>query len=230
MKRIKHSLVEGVVKEVAPRIYCAQVDDDYDRAMLFCRYQEFYESTSKKFRGKPFTWMEYMRFYRNHWKKDVFTYPEDWAGYNIPSNVMQRANHIFCKETEYDEIMNDIYFYCAIDSQNKNDGTRCDWYLIGSSSKDLKTMDHEIAHGLYFTNKIYKKMADILINNIKSIHYDKLKKKLIKMGYVNDKKIIDDEIQAFMSTGLYKGLDTKELKVYEKEFKNNFKKFKNERK
>jgi hypothetical protein len=44
------------------------------------------------------------------------------------------------------------------------------------------------------------------------------------MGYVDDKKIIDDEIQAFMSTGLYNGLNTKELRVYEKEFKSNFKK------
>ena len=41
----------------------------------------------------------------------------------------------------------------------------------------------------------------------------------------DDKKIIDDEIHAFMSTGLYNGLDTKELKVYEKGFKSNFKKF-----
>jgi hypothetical protein len=86
-------------------------------------------------------------------------------------------------------------------------------------------MNHEIAHGLYFTNKAYKKMVDTLINNIKPTHYNKLKKKLIKMGYVDDKKIIDDEIQAFMSTGLYNGLNTKELKVYEKEFKSNFKKF-----
>jgi hypothetical protein len=91
-------------------------------------------------------------------------------------------------------------------------------------------MNHEIAHGLYFTNKAYKKMVDALINNITSTHYNKLKKKLIKMGYVDDKKIIDDEIQAFMSTGLYNGLNTKELKVYEKDFKNNFKKFNNERK
>jgi predicted unusual protein kinase regulating ubiquinone biosynthesis (AarF/ABC1/UbiB family) len=86
-------------------------------------------------------------------------------------------------------------------------------------------MNHEIAHGLYFTNKEYKKKVNELIGNIKPTHYDKLKKKLIKMGYVDDKKIIDDEIQAFMSTGLYNGLNTKELKVYEKEFKNNFKKF-----
>ena len=229
MKKIKHRLVKGVVKEVAPRIYCAQIDDNYDRAMLFCRYQEFYESPYKKFRGKSFTWMEYMRHYKDAWKKKVFTYPEDWSGYNIPSNVMQRANHIFCKDTEYDEIMNDIYFYCAIDSQNKNNNTRCDWYLIGASSKDLRTMDHEIAHGLYFTNKEYRKKINGLISKIKPTHYDKLKKKLIKMGYVNDTKIIDDEIQAFMSTGLYNGLDTKELKKYEKEFVKTFKTFKNEK-
>ena len=223
--KIKHPLVKGVVKEIRPRIYCVLIDDNYDRAMLFCRYQEFYESPYKKFRGKYFTWMEYMRFYKNAWVKDVFTYPEDWTGYNIPSNVMEKANDVFYKETEYDQIMNDIYFYCAIDSQNKNNNTRCNWYLIGASSKDLRTVDHEIAHGLYYTNKEYKKEVSKLINNIKPNDYDKLKKKLIKMGYVNDKKIIDDEIQAFMSTGLYNGLDTKELKKYEKEFVNNFKKY-----
>lgn len=223
--KIKHPLVKGVVKEIRPRIYCALIDDNYDRAMLFCRYQEFYESPYKKFRGKSFTWMEYMRFYKNAWKKDVFTYPEDWTGYNIPSNVMEKANDVFYKETEYDQIMNDIYFYCAIDSQNKNNNTRCNWYLIGASSKDLRTVDHEIAHGLYYTNKEYKKEVSKLINDIKPTHYDKLKKKLVKMGYVDDKKIIDDEIQAFMSTGLYNGLDTKELKKYEKQFVNNFKKY-----
>jgi len=230
MNKIKHPLVKGIVKEVAPRIYCVIVDDDYDRAMLFCRYQEYYESPYKKFRGKKFSWMEYMRHYKNVWKKDVFTYPYDWAGYNIPSNVLEGGIDAFYKETEYDRIMNDVFFHCSIDSQNQNDGQRCDWYLIGASSKDLKTMDHEIAHGFYYTNENYKKNVDGLIKNIKSKHYDKLKKKLIKMGYVNDKKIIDDEIQAFMSTGLYNGLDTKELKKYEKEFKSNFKKFKNETK
>jgi hypothetical protein len=223
--KIKHPLVKGKVIEVKPRIYCVTVDDDYDRAMLFCRYQEFYESPYKKFRGKPFTWMEYMRHYKTAWKKRVFTYPEDWSGYNIPSNMLQQAHHIFCRDTEYDLIMNDIYWYCAKDSMEKNDGRQTDWYLIGASSKDLKTMDHEIAHGLYYTNDEYKKSTIKLIKQIKPNHYDKLKKKLIKMGYVDDKKIIDDEINAFMSTGLYNGLDTKELKKYEKEFIKNFKKF-----
>ena len=222
--KIKHPLVKGKVKEVKPFIYCVQIDDDYDRAMLFCRYQEFYESQYKKFRGKPFTWMEYMRYYKNDWKKRTFTYPDDWAGYNIPSNSLQKSHGIFCKDTEYDAIMNDIYWFCANDVVTKN-GKRADWYLIGSSSKDLKTMDHEIAHGLYFTNPEYKKNVTKLIKNIKPNHYIKLKKKLIKMGYVNDKKILDDEINAFMSTGLYNGMDTKELKVYQKDFKKNFRNF-----
>ena len=225
MKKIKHPLVKGVVKEVKPRIYCVTVDDDYDRAMLFCRYQEFYESPYKKFRGKPFTWMEYMRHYKLSWKKRTFTYPDDWSGYNIPGNIVQRANHIFCKDTEYDQIMNDIYFYCAIDSQNKNDGTRCDWYLIGASSKDLKTMDHEIAHGLFFTNREYRMRMLYLLSLIPKKTMDKMDKKLIKMGYVNDRKILDDEAQAFLSTGLYNGLDIKEIKKYEKPFINNFKKY-----
>ena len=55
---------------------------------------------------------------------------------------------------------------------------------------------------------------------------DRINNKLIKMGYVNDKKILDDEAQAFMSTGLYNGLDTKEIKKYEKDFISVFKEFK----
>jgi hypothetical protein len=224
--KINHPLVKGKVKEIKPSIYCVIVDDNYDRAMLFCRYQEFYESPIKKFRGKYFSWEEYMREYKKLWKKDVFTYPEDWTGYNIPSNIVEKGVDAFYKETQYDEIMNNIYFYCANDTQHKNDGTRKPWYLIGASSKDLKTMDHEIAHGLYYTNKEYNAEVKKLIAKIKPAHYDKLKKKLIKMGYVDDKKIIDDEIQAFMSTGLYNGLEVKELKKYEQPFIKNFKKYK----
>ena len=225
MKKIKHPYVNGVVKEVAPKIYCALIDDNYDRAMLFCRYQEYYESPYKKFRGKYFSWMAYMRHYKNAWKKDVFTYPTDWTGYNIPSNILDGGVDAFYKETEYDEIMNDIYYYCAIDSQNKNLGERCDWYLIGASSKDLKTMNHEIAHGLYFTNKSYQIRMKTLLHLIPKRVRDSINKKLIKMGYVDDKKILDDEAQAFLSTGLYNGLDTKEIKKYEKDFIKVFKEF-----
>jgi hypothetical protein len=52
-----------------------------------------------------------------------------------------------------------------------------------------------------------------------------MKKKLIEIGYSNDKKIIDDEIQAFMSTGLYNKFSGEELEKYEQSFIDNFKNF-----
>lgn len=222
--KINKPLVKGKVKEVFPKIFCVTVDDDYDRAMLFCRYQEFYESPTKRFRGKYFTWIEYMRYYKDHWKKDTFTYPIDWSGYNIPSTVLEKGIDTFYKETEYDVVMNEIFFYCANYPLRFNK-TRSDWYLIGASSKDLKTMDHEIAHGLFFTNKDYRLEMLVQLTSIPQKTRDKIDKKLIKMGYVNDRKILDDEAQAFLSTGLYNGLDIKEIKKHEKEFIKIFKKY-----
>jgi predicted unusual protein kinase regulating ubiquinone biosynthesis (AarF/ABC1/UbiB family) len=97
--------------------------------------------------------------------------------------------------------------------------------LIGADSFDGHVMNHEIAHGLYYTNKQYKKNCDDLISKIKKKDYNLMKKKLLEIGYSNDKKIIDDEIQAFMSTGLYNKFSGEELEKYEQSFIDNFKNF-----
>lgn len=225
--KINSPLIKGEVKEIYPKIFCAFINDDYDRAMLFCRYQEFYESPYKQFRGKYFTWAEYMRHYKNDRKANTFTYPYDWSGYNIPSKVVSQGLLTFSKRewTQYDEIMSNIWYSCD-NYPLRFEKPRTKWYLIGASSKDLQTMDHEIAHGLYYTNRKYKKACDALISKISKKHYNFIKKALIKMGYVDDKKIIDDEIQAFMSTGLYKSFNGDDIKAYQKEFIENFKKYK----
>jgi hypothetical protein len=221
MYKIKNKLVNGYIIEIAPKIYGAVIEDDYDRAMLFCRYQEFYESPYKQIRGKYFTLIEFMRTYVKERKADMFTYPWDWSGYNIPSAVLEKAHDVFYKETEYDVIMNDIIFYCSNDSMRKNNDTRTKWYLIGADNFKSKTMNHEIAHGLYFTNKRYKKSCDLLISEMKKRDYNLVKKALIKMGYADDSKIIDDEIQAFFSTGLYKSFDNEDTRKYTKKFSDN---------
>jgi len=64
-----------------------------------------------------------------------------------------------------------------------------------------------------------------LVSHIKPAHYNQLKTQLIKTGYVDDKKIIDDEIQAFMSTGKLHSWSDSTYNLYGKEFRKVFKKF-----
>jgi hypothetical protein len=223
--KFKHPLAKGEVKELRPNVFGVSIENNYDRAMLFCRYQEFYESPIKKLKGKFFTLETLMKEYVNQRGENTFTYATDWAGYNIPSHILWKAYDLFYKsKTQYDEIMSNILYHCDNYPLQFNK-QRSKWYLISANSFDGHIMNHEIAHGLYYTNKQYKKNCDILISKIKKKDYNLMKKKLLEIGYSNDKKIIDDEIQAFMSTGLYNKFSGEQLEKYEQSFIDNFKNF-----
>ena len=223
--KIKHELVKGIVKEVKPYVYAVIIPDRYERGMLFSRYQEYYESSVKSLKGKYTSFLSFMNTYRKANKHECFQYPEDWAGYNIPSHVLLKAHDLFYKETEYDVIMNDIIFYCISKSQNRNKGTHHKWYLISAEKESSSLMNHEIAHGLYYTNKEYYDSCQELLSNMKSSVFESVRKKLIKMQYADDKVIIPDEIQAYLSTGLYETMKTKAIETARKPFIKNFKKF-----
>ena len=86
-------------------------------------------------------------------------------------------------------------------------------------------MNHEIAHGFYYTNPQYKVEVDYLIGDINHRDYEHLKKVLIKGGYSDDKTIIDDEIQAYMSTGKHHEWKDSVYEKYSSEFIKIFKRF-----
>lgn len=226
MKKINSPFVKGNVKEILPKIFAVSIKDRYQRAMLFCRYQEFYESPYLQIRGRFFTWEHFMMIYKEKRKQELFTYPEDWAGFNIPSDIIRKGLDEFYHKDKgpYDEIMNDIWYYCE-NHPLKFNKSRSKWYLIGADSSDSDTMKHEIAHGFYYTNSEYKKEMNDLISNFKSSQYIRLKKNLVQMGYRDDKKIIDDEIQAYFSTGLDGKFSNNEFKKLQKEFKNVFNRY-----
>jgi hypothetical protein len=218
--KINYKIVSGEVKQIRPNIFAVTIKSDYDRSMLFCRYQEYYESPFTEIRRKFFTLEEYMRIYSIKNKTGYFSYPNDWAGYNIPSNILMEAEQVFRNNVNlYDEIMSEIIHYCIVESNYKP------WYLIGADKIDSSTMNHEIAHGLYYTNPTYKSEMDNLIINIDSKTYRNLKKALIKTGYVDDKIIIDDEIQAYMSTGNSSTWNKEHYEKYSKDFIKVFKKY-----
>jgi hypothetical protein len=121
--------------------------------------------------------------------------------------------------TEYDKIMSDIIQWC----EKKTKGDK--FYLIGVNKKNQQLMNHEIAHGLYYTNIEYKKSVNKLILDIPKKEYNFVKNEIVKMGYLNQKKIIHDEMQAYLSTGLHDTFKTSSTISISKNFQKNFKSY-----
>ena len=178
------------IKEVKPNVFAVIVKDKYDRAMLFCRAQEYYESPNPKFRNKTFSIWDYMKWYNEKYGKG-FSYGADWSGFNIPLKVITQCYNKLGKfESPYDKVMYDIVVKinkkCLFD----------DGYVIACGDTKGDTFKHEVCHALYYTDKDYKKRIDALTKSLPQEHYNIFKKNLLEMGYTA--KVIDDEIQAYL--------------------------------
>lgn len=179
------------IKEVKPNIYAVIIKDKYDRAMTFCRAQEYYESPSLKFRGKNFSIWDYMKWYHEK-QGNGFSYGNDWSGFNIPLKVIHECyNKLGKHETPYDAVMDRILL--KLSSANPNS------YVIACGDKKGDTFKHEVCHGLYYTNKDYKKQMDNLTKGLPKKYYNVFKENLLQMGYAN--KVVNDEIQAYLQYG-----------------------------
>lgn len=192
------------IKEIKPDIFAVVVKDDYERAMLFCRVQEFYESPGIFFRDKKFSIWDYYRWYSKE-GSGSFSYPKDFVGFNLPLVVAKKCYEINELETPYD-----IEMYKIVNSLYKS-GRRS--YLIGVDSLKNSTFRHEMAHALYYSNLEYKSEMDDLTRGLSEFNISKFKKNLKSMGYCSS--VLKDEIQAYMSTEVNKkvarGIKNKKL-------------------
>lgn len=184
------------LKKITPRIFAVSFDNSYDLGMHFLRYQEFYESASPRFRRNSFTVLEYMAWYAKA-RDGVFSYPADWAGYNVPGWVFKDLIEgcLISDLNQYDRNM--ALAVSEIQKQLSNDPWN--FYVLGIKEDDEETMDHELAHGLYSTEKEYKRKMDALTNKHKDV-YEAFCGFLTKLGY--DSTVFKDEFQAYFSTGL----------------------------
>lgn len=201
--KIDTELVQGRVVEFKPNIYVFEIPDDYERAMLFCRHQEHYESPFEDIRGCAFTLEYYMNKYRKQNKKNTFTYPSDWIGFNIPGNTLLKGftrfsvNNVF---NDYDRI-----FGKYIDLIVKN--VDSEFYIIGVKSlNEISTLNHELSHAFFHTNGNYRINCEQIIDEMEIKMKDDFYAELINMGYSSDLTLLKDELQAYMSTGLNSNL------------------------
>lgn len=181
------------IKEIRPNIFAVVVKDDYERAMLFCRVQEFYESPGTQFRDKKFSIWDYYRWYSRE-NSGSFSYPKDFVGFNLPLVVAKKCYEMNELETPYDIEMKKI-----VDDLHKN-GHR--GYLIGVDSLKNCTFRHEIAHALYYSNLDYKSEMDDLTRSLSEFNMSRFRKNLKAIGYCSG--VVKDEIQAYMSTEVNK--------------------------
>lgn len=184
-------MIKYKIKSVRPDVFAVIVPNDYDRAMLFWRAQEFYESPSKKFREAKFSFWDYARWYA-HKYEGSFSYPADFVGFNLPLIVAKKCYEANDLETPYDREMKGIVDSLFVNGRRQ--------YMIGAESFKGDTFDHEMAHALYYTDIDYRNEMDSMTNSLPIKSLARLQKNLSKIGY--HRGVIKDEIQAYMATEL----------------------------
>ena len=202
------------IKEVRDRVFAVIMEDDYARPMTFLRVQEFYESPNPDFRGKHFNVWDYIEWYSNT-KRGAFTYAFDWGGFNIPLPIAWECYEGKDKtpkkgyngvrslpdtwKSKWDETMKDIVWEVQSRMFNKKSKRDMNAYIIGAKDMEGNTFQHEVAHGLYYTNKEYKELVDEITDAIPLESKLQFRSNLITMGYTDS--VVYDEIQAYMCFG-----------------------------
>lgn len=220
-RNIQNILSQIKLFEIYPKIFAVVIKDDKLRARVFMRYQEFYESDSDTFRGKGFKWREFVDYYKKKTKNDILTYHEDWSGYNLPCDSIESCIAVIPDINFFDLIMFSIVD--TIKSQVGSDK----FYLIGidqADGGDKSLIEHELAHGLWFSSPQYKAAQLFNIDELPDYIDEPLRKKISGMGY--GPNVIDDEIQAYLSTGIINPMNRiKDIKKYQIIFRDTFNKF-----
>ena len=216
MKNKKYRL--PTIKEIVSKVFVVAYDNQYDLCMSFVRVQEFYES--QRFKGKYFTLEEYMRYWAKDFGNGSFNYPSLWNGFNVPGKVIGKWNNLFSKHEELRDLEYDLLDLLEEEVVEKGYSIR-DVYVIGVHTEEgegerEEVIEHELAHALYCLYPEYQKSWKKLLKKMSKKKYGSISNTLTKMGY--GKNVLNDEIQAYLSTGLDRlGKDIR--------FQNNFNEF-----
>ncbi len=191
------------VKKVYPGVYLILFKDHYQLCMHFVRFQERYESP--KFKGQNFELVDLMEWYSKKYGNGLFTYPKDWAGFNLPGSVILGSQIL--DESRYDRLMKSIAEYCLADN-----GGDSGFYIIGARSSDkIQVVKHEIAHAFFFVDEKYRDDMTKLVDELPLSFRQKFTEVLASRCY--DSSVFVDEIQAYMATGLLSGVEDKSKKL-----------------
>ena len=165
------------------------------------RAQEYYESAFEEIVKKQFKVSRFVDVYKQHYGKKDFTYGSDWAGFNIPSYILEECMFNIPEDeiNNWDKLMLDV-----IRVIKENEGVH-NYYLLGVDELANDLLEHEFAHAMYYTLPEYKNEMDKLTNECDTVVKDMMYKCITEYGYADH--VLSDEMQAYMSTGLGKDME-----------------------
>lgn len=177
-----------VVEELTSNILHVQFDSYESMVRHLLRFQEYVEHP--KFKHKIFTAKQYQKWYSEEYGpfNQVF---DDWAGCNIPKRAFVpffdgKFNPLSREEKK---ILNLLEPY-----------RNTKFYLITSVKGDPSAFKHELAHGLYNTDKKYKETVTNILDELSVGLKSKMTDELRGMQYTDP--VIADEIHAYLIDGV----------------------------
>jgi hypothetical protein len=181
------------IKEIRKNVLMVEADTQYEIASMFLRIQEFYESPFDNIYRKVFTLEEYMDTYAR--ENGAFTYYMDWAGFNVPGNIVQD----FYQKFHYMLSAKEQLLWDLIRNTLETDNSQ-NFYLIGVCKTIQRALNHELAHAYWYLEPNYRNSGNNILSDMHAHTslYSKALDTLKRKGYRVD--MIDDEIQAYLAT------------------------------
>lgn len=202
-------MINYTLTKIIPGVFHVKCKSPYDLAMLFVRAQEYYECPNPEIKGQYFKMNDFIEWYSAKNDMNEFTYPVDWCGFNIPDYAVRQAIDGAFKigdSNEYDHTMLEIIKSCELSNMK--------FYLVGTMEVEFRkinirsTIAHELAHALYYLDSEYRQTMLELNLKIK----EQLTPNLLNYGY--HEEVVDDEIQAYMISGLSQLILDQENELY----------------
>ena len=147
-------------REIFKDCYLVTSPSQFEITNAFIRPQEFYESDLPSIKGKQFTLEDLMVAYAE--RHGNFTYFTDWKGFNIPSHSFRKWREVNTGAIRFSE----YNLYYALDDaglsltpsefnlSSENTIPNQNYYIIGVQEDNTTTINHEIAHAMYYLNTI----------------------------------------------------------------------------
>lgn len=119
--------------------------------------------------------------------KGKFSYFEDWAGFNIPGEILRpfyegKFDPLTEKEKNLLKMLHDVAGR---------------FYVIGSVAGNPNDLLHEVVHGLFY---VYPEYRRDVVARLKGLGDKHIRERLLQSdGY--DESVLDDEVNAYAVTG-----------------------------